>query len=240
MKLYQNTMIGLRHRGWTRSEAIAYFVKGAARELQAALSFKRKRLKLLQEERIKWMEKSLQVFQDNWLTKNGNESYFDFGICKLPDISDTPEEVETLMYVFNDSFLFPCFLNDNYDRKRVEYFDFYMAPQPKYEGPYGYTDGAFDVSLNSINRGVVIDVGAWIGDFSAYAVSKGATVYAFEPAKNTFLLLCKTRDLNSDKGQIVPVQKGLGSEECEMDMILQEYGQSAGNTFIKELTGGGG
>jgi hypothetical protein len=36
MKLYQNTVIGLRHRGGTRSEAIAYFVKGVARELHIA------------------------------------------------------------------------------------------------------------------------------------------------------------------------------------------------------------
>jgi tRNA G37 N-methylase Trm5 len=66
------------------------------------------------------------------------------------------------------------------------------------EGPYGYTDGDFDVTVKK--RDVVIDAGAWIGDFSAYAASKGAITYAFEPANDTFQWLCKTRELNNVNG----------------------------------------
>jgi uridine phosphorylase len=62
------------------------------------------------------------------------------------------------------------------------------------EGPYGYTDGLFDVSVKSGD--VVIDAGAWIGDFSAYSYWKGATCYAFEPMQVTYSLLEKTKDLN--------------------------------------------
>lgn len=102
-------------------------------EVEALKSFREEK-----KEGANRVEKAVRVFQNDWLKKNGNESYFDFGICKLPDLSNTPEEIETLFYVFNDSFLFPCFFNDNYDKKIVEYFEFYMDPQPKYEGPYGF------------------------------------------------------------------------------------------------------
>jgi len=58
---------------------------------------------------------------------------------------------------------------------------------------------------------VVIDAGAFIGDFSAYAAFKGATVYAFEPSKKTFKWLEKTAELNPS---IHPVPMGL-SNECK-------------------------
>jgi len=45
------------------------------------------------------------------------------------------------------------------DKSIVDILDLYM-----YEGPYGYADGSFDVSVK--NGDVVIDAGAWIGDFS--------------------------------------------------------------------------
>jgi hypothetical protein len=39
------------------------------------------------------------------------------------------------------------------------------------EGPYGYRDGEFDVT---VKRGdIVIDAGAWIGDFAALALVTG-------------------------------------------------------------------
>jgi hypothetical protein len=61
--------------------------------------------------------------------------------------------------------MFPCFLNDDYHKEIVEYYDQIMS-----EGPYGYTDGLFDVTVKE--NDIVIDAGAWIGDFSAYAASK--------------------------------------------------------------------
>jgi hypothetical protein len=62
--------------------------------------------------------------------------------------------------------MFPCFLNDDYHKEIVEYYDQIMS-----EGQYGYTDGLFDVTVKE--NDIVIDAGAWIGDFSAYAASKG-------------------------------------------------------------------
>jgi FkbM family methyltransferase len=69
------------------------------------------------------------------------------------------------------------------------------------------------------------------GDFSAYAASKDAIAYAFEPVEDTFQLLCETAILNNDK--IHPVQKGLGDCECEM-MISIEESNSAANSITME------
>jgi FkbM family methyltransferase len=87
------------------------------------------------------------------------------------------------------------------------------------EGPYGYIDGDFDVTVKE--KDVVIDAGAWIGDFAAYAAyaaSKGATVYAFEPVEDSYNVLCKTQKLN--KGEIHPVQKGLGDFCGDMNILI--------------------
>jgi hypothetical protein len=198
MKLYQNTKMGLRHRGWTQSEAVAYFIKGVARKLHIAPTFF---LKLheaevwrrKEKEKEANLEKETEAFRQKWLKQNDGESYFDFGVCKLPDVSGSKEKMWVLNLVFDDTFMFPCFLNDNYDKYMVEYFDRTM-----HEGPYGYTDGAFDVTVKKGD--VVIDAGAWIGDFSAYAASKGATAYAFEPVNETYQLLCKTKPLHNVNG----------------------------------------
>jgi FkbM family methyltransferase len=86
---------------------------------------------------------------------------------------------------------------------------------------------------------VVIDAGAWIGDFSAYAVTKGAVAYAFEPVQATFQLLSKTAELNGNK--IYPVQKGLGSKECKIPIFIDENNtggnsiHSGNNTLATEI-----
>jgi FkbM family methyltransferase len=237
MKLYQNTMYGLHHRNWSRSEAVTYFFKGAARELKFLPSFFSRLhevevLKRIKKERTVRYEKEMQMFKKNWLKQDGHESYFDFGICKLPDVSDSPEKLRNLISIFGDVLLFPCFLNDIYDRKIIEYLDMRLIPDSlwAYEGPYGYTDGIFDVTVKKGDT--VIDAGAWIGDFSAYAVFKGAKVYAFEPVKETYQLLCKARDLNLSSGRIHTVQKGLGSSECEMNISIDIENSGANSIAI--------
>jgi len=230
MKLYQNTMNGLRYGHWTRSEAIAYFIKGIARKLRILPAFFLKlyvieALKRREKEDVEWLEKAIPAFKRKWLKQEGNDSYFDFGICKLPDVSDSNEKMQTLIHVFEDVFLFPYFLSDNYEKHVVEFFDLSMR-----EGPYGYTDGAFDVKVEKDD--IVIDAGAWIGDFSAYAASKGAMVYAFEPVNETFQLLHKTKALNNvmGGGKIYPVQKGLSNNECEVNMAICET--SGSNSIV--------
>ncbi|GHT82266.1 hypothetical protein FACS189467_7360 [Bacteroidia bacterium] len=136
---------------------------------------------------------SYQRFMQKYLKHDGQESYFDFNGAKLPDISKNVEKLLMLKGIFEDVFLIPCIFNDNHDKSIVEVMDKVMR-----EGPYGYVDGAFDVTVKAGD--VVIDAGAWIGDFSAYAASKGAMAYAFEPSKNTFDVLCKTLKINDLRG----------------------------------------
>lgn len=44
---------------------------------------------------------------------------------------------------------------------------------------------------------IVIDIGAYIGDFSAYASHKGANVYAYEPIKESYEKLIENTKLNN-------------------------------------------
>ena len=152
---------------------------------------------------------------------------FDFCGAKLPDISKDTARMNTLLQVFQDTFLFHCLLNDNYDKKLVKRFDAVMM-----EGPYGYTDEDFDVTVKE--NDVVIDVGAWIGDFSAYSASKGATVYAFEPIAENCRLLSKTAELNDNK--IIPIQKGLGSANLNLEVNISEEDTSGSCMYLKKCT----
>jgi FkbM family methyltransferase len=233
MKLYRNTMFGLRHKGWTRSEAVAYFLKGAARELKFFPSFFVFFYEYQAARRIRKDEETnafreIEIFKQKWRKQDEEKSYFDFNGAKLPDISDSEEKLRTLKMIFEDTFLFHCFLNDNYDKYIVDYLDRFMG-----EGPYGYVDGYFDVTVKKGDT--VIDAGAWIGDFSAYASSKGARVYAFEPVKETFQWLCKTKLLNNVKGGggILPIQKGLGSSECETNIAHYTDNSGANTVTVK-------
>ncbi|MDR2602142.1 MAG: FkbM family methyltransferase [Spirochaetaceae bacterium] len=124
--------------------------------------------------------------------------------------------------VFEDTFFVFCFYNDNYDKSIVCALDPYMS-----EGPYGYKDGGFDVTVKK--GGVVIDAGAWIGDFSAYAAFKGAEVYAFEPVSTTYETLLETAEMNG--GKIHPHKMGLGAKEGSFEISLNEI-NSGSNSLI--------
>jgi FkbM family methyltransferase len=164
------------------------------------------------------------MYKREWLVENGAESYFDINGAKIPDVSNDKNQIITLMSAFEDVFMIPCYWGDNHDKSVVEKVDRYMV-----EGPYGYVDGAFDVTVKEGD--VVIDAGAWIGDFSAYAVSKGAIAYAFEPVEETFHLLCKTAVMNGDG--IFPIPKGLGNKECEILIAINKNNVGESSTVMK-------
>jgi len=162
-----------------------------------------------------------------WLNcDNDAEKYFDFNGAKLPDISHDVVQMKSLLTVFQDTFLFSCLLNDNYDKSLVEQFDPLMD-----EGPYGYVDADFDVTIKKDD--VVIDAGAWIGDFSAYAASKDATVYAFEPVRISYGTLLKTALLNENK--IIPVKKALGDKDGEMEIITPGKYNAGSSLYFDSL-----
>ena len=166
----------------------------------------------------------LTNFLKIWLNgDNEAERYFDFNGAKLPDISNDIIQMNSLLEVFQDTFLFFCLLNDNYDKKIIEKFDPLMM-----EGPYCYTDDDFDVTVKE--NDVVIDVGAWIGDFSAYAVAKGATAYAFEPVSKNYEILIKTVALNDDK--IIPIKKGLGNINEDIEININEANTAGSSMYL--------
>ncbi len=216
--LINNAIFKFRYFKFTIGETFAYLAKGIARELNftpACLE------KYYEQTRIK-------TFLKKYLRTANGISYFDFNGAKLPDISDNIEKLKTLLLVFEDVFLVPVYHNDNYDKSFITALDQKMG-----EGPYGYTDGNFDVTVKSGD--IVIDAGAWIGDFSAYSASRGAEVYAFEPVAETFYWLQKTAELNN--GKIYPVQKGLNDSEEELQITVDKT-NSGSNSLVKANTYG--
>lgn len=164
----------------------------------------------------------------SFLKKKDGECFFDFNGARLPDITFDKKMQKMLNYVFEDIFLISCYHNDNYDGKFVQEIDKVMN-----EGPYGYKEGMFDVTVHKDD--IVIDAGAWIGDFSAYAASKKALTYAFEPTKETFDWLQKTAELNN--GYICPIPYGLG-DSVEMLSISTESPNSMVNSLLDDCVDG--
>ena len=211
LSLLQLTCNGFRYLKWPLQVAIIFFFKSLAIRFNIAPMFFRNMYS--------------KFFLARFKKKNDKrEPYFDINGALLPDIStDKGIYDEFASNVFDDVFLISCFYNDNYDKTIVDFLDQYMA-----EGPYGYTDSKFDVTIKKDD--VVIDAGAWIGDFSAYAASKNAIIYAFEPVDSTFQLLSKTAALNRN---IIPVKKGLGSEESELKIYINKK-HSGANSLIEK------
>ena len=120
-----------------------------------------------------------------------------------------------LPYDINEPHLMACysmiFLNYladlPYTRKNVDVTEMI---QHKLCHPYILCDE--DVPM-IINKGdVVLDVGAWYGDFSLLAAKVfNAEVYAFEPSDRNFEMLLKTIALNNLGDKIHTVKAGLGN-----------------------------
>jgi FkbM family methyltransferase len=218
----QSPLIGRQNKYWNNS---LYFLKAIARKLNISPAFSSVIYKKMTD---RTNRKKLRFYRNEWLINDGKEAYYDIRGAKIPDISNDNEQIITLISAFEDTFTVPYFFDDNHDRSVVEYVDQYMM-----EGPYSYSDGKFDVTVKKDDT--VIDAGAWIGDFSAYAASKGATVYAFEPVKNIFELLCKTEQLNCDgQGKIIPVQKGLGDMDGDIEISIDRE-NSGSNSIIMSV-----
>ena len=224
MNLLQNTIKGLRYNHWTLLETLAYFFKGVARELKIAPVFFEKFHKKI----------VVRTFVRKWLNKN--KQCFEIKGVLLPYTPEKPDIIYDLAcYIFEDTFTFLVYFDDKYDKKLIERMDRYMQ-----DGSYGYVDGYFDVTVKE--NDIVIDAGAWIGDFSAYAVFKGAKCYAFEPLKDSYEILVETALLNNNL--IYPVHKGLGSFVCDINisikgagssLVLKEYGAKEEKTSITTL-----
>lgn len=133
---------------------------------------------------------------------------FDFNGIFLPDIPLS--YLLCLGTIYIDQFHIFCRFEDDY--KHINYYEY----DKMCEGSYPFVD--CDKIIGIEKGDVVIDAGAWIGDFSAYAAKKGASkVFAFEPQKENYKYLEITAQLNSEN-VIVPVLKGLGETNKDIGM----------------------
>jgi FkbM family methyltransferase len=196
---------------WSFGEFIFYYLYRAHRYLSSVFH----RL---------YRKTTVKAIARRWLIK-GKERYFNFNGAKLPDITQDQSMLDAFSFVFWDTFRIPCYYQDNHAKSIVEKIDTYET-----EGPYGYTDDEFDVTVKAGDT--VIDAGAWIGDFSAYAASKDATVYAFEPVAAIMRILEETARLN--QGKIIPIQKGLGAQENEIPIFIDE--ENSGAASVRQST----
>jgi len=150
----------------------------------------------------KWKKKSLQLKK-----KYFNNGLWNFNGIKLPELK--PELIGYLYPVYMDTLYVYCIHKDNYDCLLIDKLDMLLP-----EGTYGYKNEYIDVTIKE--NDVVIDAGAWIGDFSAYASKKGANIIAFEPSKENLEYLRLTKELNQN---IQIVEKGLGENSGVFSMI---------------------
>ncbi len=172
-----------------------------------------------------------KVFIEEFLrTDSLGNRYFDINGAKLPDIRNT-EEMDMLFFSLEDTFLFPLLTNEDYSSKYARLADIYMN-----EGPYGYTGEGVDITVKAGE--VVLDLGAWIGDFSAQAAAKEAIVYAFEPTPKIFALLEQTVELNKPK-HIEAIQYGVSNKnQYSVNLYRWQGGNDISNSLINSQEGG--
>ena len=152
-----------------------------------------------------------KCFVKRWTRMEYGQKIYDFDGIYIP-FTDDQKYIYALKQCFDDVFIIHCYFGGDYSKKIVEYVDLFTP-----EGPYCYTDGDFNVTVKATD--IVIDAGAWIGDFSAYAAIIGARVFAFEPEAKNYELLCKTERTNIDRG-IFPQKKALSNVNGKQKMYL--------------------
>ena len=145
---------------------------------------------------------------------------------RLPGL-DADDENMFLNAIIYDTFGSYLHFGDKYDEATVDLCDWIFS-----EGVYGLVNDSVNVTVEPGD--IVIDAGAWIGDFAAYASVKGCSVcYAFEPSAENFGYLVRTAELN---GRIIPVMKGL-SGKTERATFSAGGGDSSSYRFMTQNTG---
>ena len=165
----------------------------------------------------------LKPSNDEFNRKFLRGEFYDFNGIRLPKIENT----YLMRTVYEDSLSVYVEHNDNYSYTIVDELDKKLP-----EGTYCYL-GKHGEDITVKKDFVVVDAGAWLGDFSAYASKKGAHVYAFEPSPANIEMLEKTIEYNkNDPGSITIVPLGLGEEEGSVSFFENDAdGNTGGNSF---------
>ncbi|MDR0962232.1 MAG: FkbM family methyltransferase [Mediterranea sp.] len=221
MQLFKNILIGICYKRWSLYVSLLYLIRKVLQVLHC-------RSNGFSTYYVKANNKN---FVKNWLKKSNGTAYFDFVVAKMPNCSESKGMLTSLTYAFDDIYLIPVFFNENYDSRLFGRLDPALP-----EGPYCYTNKALDIDVTLHKGDVVIDAGAWIGDFSAYASAKGAICYAFEPVSSTQEWLKQTINLNKQaEGKIIPVQQALSNHTGEMEISITEHGGGVVNSITQTV-----
>ncbi len=148
-----------------------------------------------------WFPLLYGYIDNNFNKKNG---MFDFGIFKIP----IPDEKD------RGSFL-------------LEFIDLvypHIYPKNKYSKKFLQFEGHYEQFGVKVHSGdIVIDAGASIGLFSAYAASKGAQVYSFEPIQTSLNYLYNTSMANKSLlGRIEVIPLALHENKCTLHFSIDE------------------
>jgi FkbM family methyltransferase len=145
---------------------------------------------------------------------NKTKGIFDFGIIKIPE----PDEKDFGSFIleFMDLIFPHVFPLNRYTK--------YLQEEGYYE-QFG-----IKVEVNDI----VVDAGANMGLFSAYAASKGAQVYAFEPIPSSLTYLNKTASINRKlPGKITVIPLALMDRKGTLKFTIDEKNIGAASAIIK-------
>lgn len=131
---------------------------------------------------------------------------YDFNGIYIPELPF--EYLYGLGTVYIDNFHIHCRFGNNYGVIDLNEYDLLA------EGPYCYP---YDGNNVMIEQGdIVVDAGAWIGDFAAFAIKAGAQkVYAFEINNDNLKYLNKTAELNPG---IAAINAGIGDKNSEVSV----------------------
>lgn len=170
---------------------------------------------------LKLMESQPDVFLSQYRRQSEQGNYFDIKGVKIS--ADMSEQLFDAIFleIFRRTLFIHVFFENNYDKNIV-------VPIENISGHIReYKDDVVDVTVSPGD--IVIDAGAWVGDFSAYANYKGCKLsFAFEPSLSTYDALCKTAILND--GNIFPIKIALSNKNGVENFYVFEE-NSACNRF---------
>lgn len=86
--------------------------------------------------------------------------------------------------------------------------------------------------------GSVIDVGAHIGSFSYFILSRGASrVVSVEPDQCNFHVLCQNMRLFIEAGRVIPINAGIGKPGTFLDTDMSGMENTGGRVYTSRPTG---